>query len=147
MNVKEEQKAPPRDLAPASEPAAEIDRDGRIRAILGLRGGLLPKVEPRWLRRYYEHLAARLSLPFAAQYVGELGRSQPIAFLVTVVALLEPDNTSGECGDGLMCAAQNGDQRLELSLVDVEVEPDHPNFQFLDDYWYWFWNWRFDPRI
>jgi hypothetical protein len=34
-----------------------------------------------------------------------------------------------------------------VSLVDLEVESDHPNAQLIEDYWYWSWNWRFDPRI
>ena len=127
------------------DPSAQDNREGRIRAALGLALGHLPKVERRWLHCYYEHLAAKLSIPFTAQYTGEGGCSRPI--LVTVVALLDPEEASGHEADGLVCAAHEGSQQRDLPLVDIEVEADHPNYQLLDDYWYWFWNWRFDPRI
>jgi len=133
--------------AAGSEAAAESSREGRIRAALGVARGRLPGVESRWLYKYYQYLAAQLSLPFAAQYVGDLGRSPQTVPLLTVVALLDPAEVSGGPTEGVMCVAQSGEHRLELALVDVEVEADHPNFQFLDDYWYWFWNWRFDPGI
>jgi hypothetical protein len=123
------------------------DRESRIRTALGLRGGPLPHVERRWLRGYHAHLAAHLSLPFSAQYAGDLARVRQSVPVVTVVALVDPSEKSEYECDGLVCLAHDERELLRLSLVDIEVDADHPNFQLLDDYWYWFWNWRFDPRI
>ncbi|MCX7427870.1 MAG: hypothetical protein NTW96_19855 [Planctomycetia bacterium] len=127
------------------EPEQPDDRESRVRAALGLPGGPLPRVERRWLRNYHKHLTAHLRLPFAAHYTADLARVRESVPLVTVVALIDPGETSEY--DGLVCLAHDEREQLRLSLVDIEVDADHPNFQLLDDYWYWFWNWRFDPGI
>ena len=123
------------------------NREGRIGAALGLARGPLPHVERRWLHVYHEFLAARLSLPFAAQYTGDLARLRQTIPQVTVIALIDPGESGESEWDGLVCFAQDDKEQLRLALVDIEVDVDHANFQLLDDYWYWFWNWRFDASI
>ena len=129
------------------EPEQPDDRESRVRAALGVAAGPLPRVERRWLRSYHNYLSTRLSLPFAAHYTGDLARVRQSVPLVTVVALVDPSEESEYESDGLVCLAHDEKEHLRLSLVDIEVDADHPNFQLLDDYWYWFWNWRFDPSI
>jgi hypothetical protein len=123
------------------------NRESRIHAALGIARGPLPHVERRWLHVYHEFLAARLSLPFTAQYTGDLARLRQTIPQVTVTTLVDPNETGEHECDGLVCLAQDGEEQLRLALVDIEVDVDHVNFQLLDDYWYWFWNWRFDASI
>ncbi|MGA2059374.1 MAG: calcium-binding protein [Thermoguttaceae bacterium] len=120
----------------------------RIRTALGLNKGPLPNVEVEWLRKYYEYLAANLSLPFDARYAeeGDYYR-KPAYHQVKVLALLDPDKNPGREYNGLICRTHATDREIEVPLVDLEIEADNPNFQIIEDYWYWIWNWRFDPRI
>lgn len=129
------------------EPHPPDDRERRIREALGLERGPLPQVQRGWLRSYRAYLTVRLAMPFDAWYTGDLARIGQTILQVSVTGLLDPDEQLGYEFDGLVCLARLGDQTRRLPLVDVEVDPDHPNFQLLDDYWYWFWNWRFDPAI
>lgn len=117
--------------------------EDRIRAALGLRRrGELPGVGKETLRRYYDHLTANLSFPFGARYPEPVGLHEEIIRTVTVVGLLRPaKNLDCEC-PGLVCKAHRGEQRIELSLADLEVDADDPNHELIEDYWYWFWNWR-----
>ncbi|MGA2031271.1 MAG: calcium-binding protein [Thermoguttaceae bacterium] len=130
-----------------SEAIAASQQESRIRAALGVRTGTLPKVEIACLRKYYAYLAARLVLPFAAQAAVDPGRIHPLRSEITVVRLVDPDQTVASESSGLLCQSRSGEEQFDLSLVDVEVDEAHPNFQLIEDYWYWFWNWRFDPQI
>lgn len=123
------------------------DPERRIRAALGLASGPLPKVRGEWLHRYYEYLAVNLSLPFDAEYVGDISGHRQIASAITVVALIHPDGQANQEEFGLVCRAHRGAQEIEVPLVDVELREDAPNQRSIEDYWYWFWNWRFDPQI
>jgi hypothetical protein len=122
-------------------------QEERIRAALGLARGPLPEVQSRWLHRYYEYLAAHLSLPFDGEYAEDISGYRQLVAPVTVVALLHPAEHGGHEELGLLCRAWRGDRQIELPLADVELPPDAANGQLIEDYWYWFWNWRFDPRI
>lgn len=123
------------------------DQEGRILAALGLARGPLPEVKTEWLGRYYEYLAARLSLPFEAEYAEDIVGYRQVVSAVTIVALLHPDNHADHEEFGLICRAHRGQQELELPLADVELTDSATNFRLIEDYWYWFWNWRFDPQI
>ncbi len=125
-----------------TQPGREEDR---IREALGLPHGALPRVEGRWLRKYFEHLSTALAFPFPAQYTGRDAHSRPRQ--VIVLTLLNPESTAKVETEGLFCIADDGEKRTELPLQDIVVDPDHPNGQMLEDYWYWFWNWSFDPQI
>ncbi len=61
---------------------------------------------------------------------------------MTVVGLLDPAKNLDCESLGLVCKARRGEQRIELSLADQEVDVDDPNHELVEDYWYWFWNWR-----
>ena len=124
------------------------DQEHRIRSILGLEKGPLPKVKIEWLQKYYKYLAANLSLPFEAQHTEDIGfYRQPAYSQVKVVALLDPGENPAREDSGLICLVRKAEQEIEVSLVDLEVEEEHANYRLLEDYWYWIWNWRFDPRI
>jgi hypothetical protein len=131
----------------ATEHSNPNDQESRIRAALGLAHGPLPKVRGEWLHRYYEYLAANLSLPFDAEYTGEISRYRQIASAITVVALIDPDGHARHEEFGLACRAHRGTQEIEVPLADVELKEHTPNYRLVEDYWYWFWNWRFDPQI
>ncbi len=124
------------------------DQEHRIRSILGLEKGSLPKVKIEWLQKYYKYLAASLTLPFEARYTEEIGfYRQPAYSQVKVIAILDPGENPVREDSGLICLVRKAEQEIEVSLVDLEVEEEHANYQLLEDYWYWIWNWRFDPRI
>jgi hypothetical protein len=135
------------DQASTPKPPEPNDQEGRIRAALKLARGPLPAVGGVWLRNYYEHLAARLSLPFQAEYAEDIRGFRQLVSPVTVVVLLDPDKEPRHEDLGLVCEVLRGTQTLQLPFADLEVEPGTPNFQLIEDYWYWFWNWRFDPQI
>ena len=123
------------------------DQESRIRAALGLARGPLPEVHTEWLHRYYEYLAANLSLPFDAEYAEDAPGYGQVASGIRVVALLNPDGHANHEEFGLRCRARRGTQEIEVPLVDVELSENSPNYGLIEDYWYWFWNWRFDPQI
>ena len=114
---------------------------------LGLVRGPLPAVESRWLCKYYEYLAARLSLPFEARCTDDISGLRQLSPRVTAVALVDPDGNPSRENSGLTCTVRSGTLEAEVPLVELEVEEGSPNFELVEDYWYWFWNWRFDPRI
>ena len=123
------------------------DQESRIRAALGLAHGPLPKVHTEWLHRYYEYLAANLSLPFDAEYAEDISGYRQVVSAITVVALIHPDEHAKHEEFGLLCRARRGTQEIEVPLADAELNANAPNFRLIEDYWFWFWNWRFDPKI
>jgi hypothetical protein len=125
------------------------EQEQRIAIALGLDKGPLPNVGIEWLRKYFKYLAANLAFPFEAQHTEEIGYyRQPAYSQVQVIALLDPDKNPGQDEySGLICRILKVEQEIEVPLVDLEVDEEHPNFQLIEDYWYWIWNWRFDPRI
>jgi hypothetical protein len=129
------------------EPFNANDQEERIRAALGLAHGPRPEVQSQWLHRYYDYLAAHLSLPFDGDYAEDISGYRQLVAPVIVVALLHPGEHGRHEDFGLLCRARRGEQQIELPLADVELPPDSPNSQLIEDYWYWFWNWRFDPKI
>ena len=137
-------------LPDARPPVASTDltsQEGRIRAALRLARGPLPHVTSAWLERYYEHLSHHLVLPFAARYAGDLKPLGQPALPVTVISLFHPNQATNPEQTGLTCQAVDGQQSIEIPLVDLETPDESPNSQPIEDYWYWFWNWRFDPGI
>ena len=126
-----------------SEPPTREQPEDRIRAALGLkRKGKLPGVGKETLQAYYGYLASNLSFPFEARYPEPVGLHEEIIRTVTVVGLLDPaKNLDGE-SLGLVCEAQRGKRRIELSLAELELDQRDPNHELAEDYWYWFWNWR-----
>ncbi len=114
--------------------------EDRIRAILGVRNGrALPKVNAATMLAYYRFLSSRLTLPCKARYSSD---ADGTISLVMVSRLVDPQTIPPDHRAGLCCVAHHGSKAEILPLVDVEVEPDSPNFQFLEDYWFWLWNWR-----
>ena len=131
-------------VIPVSKPQTQ---EGRILTALGLLRGPLPHAVTQWLIRYYDYLAAHLSMPFEARCPEDAGVIRPWTSNVTVVELLTPSDHLARDGTGLKCKALRGGEATEIPLVDLEVENDRPNAQLIEDYWYWFWNWQFDPKI
>ena len=123
------------------------NQETRIRAALGLGSAPLPDVQSTWLLRYYEHLAANLSLPFDAEYAEDISGYRQLVSPVTVIAIVHPSDHDRHEEFGLLCRARRGTQEIEFPLADVELRESSPNSQLIEDYWYWFWNWRFDPKI
>jgi hypothetical protein len=122
------------------------DQEKRILTALGLASGPLPQVKTEWLIRYHDHLAARLSLPFEAEYAEDISGHRQLVSSVTVIALIPPDPHSTADHD-LLCRVRRGDKEINVPLVDVEIQETTPNSLLIEDYWYWIWNWRFDPQI
>jgi hypothetical protein len=123
------------------------DQEGRILAALGLSQGPLPKVQGEWLLRYYEYLAAHLSLPFEADLAEDIPGFRQLVTPITVIALLHPERDAVHDDFGLLCRVERGGQESNVPLADVEPKSSTLNSRLIEDYWYWIWNWRFDPRI
>ncbi len=124
-----------------------LDQESRIRAILKVRSGPLPEVGLERLRVYHAFLAIHLRFPFEARYAGDEIRYRQSAASMRPTVLVDPATTPHVESSGLICRAVQGAEVVDVPLVDLEVEADHPNCRLIEDYWYWFWNWRFDPKI
>lgn len=131
----------------ALAPWRERRQEDRIREALGIRRGPLPNVQYPWLLHYHRYLEARLVFPFEAEYAEDLFDYRQRISSVTVVAVLDPQDSRGHEDTGLLCRVLRGSEEVEIPLVDLELPEESPNSQLLEDYWYWIWNWRFDPGI
>jgi hypothetical protein len=124
------------------------EQEQRIRKVLGLEKGHLPKVDIDGLRKYHCFLATNLKMPFDAQYTDEADANRQIEyFQVKVLSVIAPDEKLDEEYHGLICRVGVEDREMDVPLVDLEVGEENANFQLIEDYWYWIWNWRFDPII
>jgi hypothetical protein len=117
-------------------------QEDRIRAIMQLTSDdAWPAINDANLRRYYDYLAANLTLPLAVEYV-DPGLGFPLASRsaqsppLQIVELLPPK--AGVRSGGLICAVQLGDQRQELPLSDLESVRKGQPWQLLADYAFWF---------
>jgi hypothetical protein len=114
--------------------------EDRIRVVLGVPSGMsLPKVNAVSMLTYYRYLSSRLILPSEARYSSD---ADGTISLVTINSLVDPRTMPSDNRAGLCCTAHHRNKAEILPLVDIEVEPDSPNFQILEDYWFWLWNWR-----
>jgi hypothetical protein len=126
----------------AEEPPTLAQPKDRLRAVFEVGDGPLPEVGKETLQSYYDYLTFHLSFPFRARYPELIGLHEEILQTVTVVDMLDPTKNLDCESLGIVCKARQGKQVVELSLADLEVEEDDPNYQLVEDYWYWFWNWR-----
>ncbi|MGO8690326.1 MAG: calcium-binding protein [Thermoguttaceae bacterium] len=129
-------------LTVVAESRPEHDRRERILEALWPLGEHLPGVNEETLSRYYKYLTVRLSLPFTATYPEPRTALEEAEYRCTAVELLDPAKDIGDDFDGIFCKARKGKYEINLPLVELEIPPDSPNFQLIDDYGYWFWNWR-----
>jgi|SRR5208282_2242255 len=127
------------DFHDRSERPAVSRTEDRIRAILGVRSEApLPKVDTTTMLRYYDYLSNCLTMPCEARYSSAEGAIS----LVKITGLVDPETMLADSQTGLCCMAYHRNKPEILPLIDIEVGPDSPNFQFLEDYWFWLWNWR-----
>lgn len=115
-----------------------LAQDQRIRAILATAAGPLPAVGSESLDRYYHFLTGRLALPFQAVYYEQVGRWDDARYRVTVVGLRDP--AKHPVDQGIICRAVRRGKPVDLPLVELEIDPENPNFQLIEDYWSWAWN-------
>ncbi|NUQ62718.1 MAG: hypothetical protein HUU20_09525 [Pirellulales bacterium] len=80
-------------------------------------------------------------MPFCAFYHEAVNPLEDISHVVSVLEILDPSEHSSS--DGLLCRAiDEGGKVLEVPLMELEVDPQSPNFALIEDYWYWAWNGR-----
>jgi hypothetical protein len=120
---------------------AKPDQKDRIMAALG-SGTSLPTVDEELLARYYHYLSEHLCFPFCAHYPKPATSREEKEFRCTVLELLDPAKYLGDGFDGIFCKTRKGKYEINLPLIELELPDDHPNFEFIEDYWYWFWNYR-----
>jgi hypothetical protein len=123
-----------------SHPQSE-QRDRIIEALWPL-GEHCPSVDEETLSRYYKYLTARMSFPFTAHYPKPRTSLEEVQCRCTVLELLDPANGICDEFDGIFCKVRKGKYEVHLSLTELEVPADSPNFELIEDYWFWFWNWR-----
>ncbi|MBL8796926.1 MAG: hypothetical protein JNM56_23695 [Planctomycetia bacterium] len=127
-----------------TRPLRMNDPEDRIRAILGVTSDdPLPEVNEENLRKYHEYLNEKLTFPFPARYEEETGPFQSRQHRLTVTSLHDPDDCDEE--EGLLCEALEGDDELEIPLVQIEAASG-PNRRLVEDYAYWFVNWPSEGR-
>ncbi len=133
---------------PSMEPPANIvtrplsvdNQEDRIRAVFGLTTDEpLPEADQQAQRKYYEHLAARLSFPFEAEFwEGDLERGEDLQKLTITVAGLDAEPPVGVT-NGIVCVAKVEDRQRQVPLSGLMAEKDSPNARLIDDYTHWFW--------
>jgi hypothetical protein len=125
-----------------AKPLSMRDKEDRLRAVFGLTSDdLLPEVDEASLLIYHKYLVEKLTFPFEARYSREIGPLHNTTHIVTVLALLDPDDFIDE-DYGLFCEARHDKQKMQLPIVELEVGKRNPNRQLLDDYSLWFGNWQ-----
>jgi hypothetical protein len=129
------------DYAADKSPAMSY-QEHRIKAALGSEGNRILKVNDETIFRYYEYLKTHLSFPFPACYPEPINTQETSRHFCIVLELLDPNKYIGDEFDGIFCKTRKGKYVINLPLIDLDVPPDSPNFQLIDDFWYWFWNWR-----
>jgi hypothetical protein len=120
----------------------DLNQKDRIIEALGVLGEHLPRVDEETLSRYYAYLTAKLSFPFTAYYPEPTNAIEEVQHRCAVVELLDPVNDICDEFSGIFCKTRKGKYDVNLPLIELEIPPASPNFQFIEDYWYWFWNWR-----
>ena len=123
-------------------PARRAAKRSESCAALGLRSDRLPAVNAETLARYYDYLAANLSLPFAAYYPEPTNSQEVREYHCEVIKLIDPAKHLGDEFDGIFCKTRKGAYQVNLPLIDLHLPEHNANFQLIEDYWYWFWNWR-----
>lgn len=120
----------------------EDDPEDRIRAALGVAGDEpVPAVRLEALRKYHGHLTASLTFPFEGRLADPIGPHRDTSSPLRVIRLLDVDDYCPERMYGLICKAEQNDERIELPLDRIEVSEDGPNRQLLEGYRYWMANW------
>ncbi len=132
-----------RPSVPKSVPKSLCERDSmeQVRSDLGI-GWRLPKVVEAALASYYRYLSERLALPVVAWYHGPAGSPEEREHLCTVIELIDPASGVGDAFDGIFCTVRKGKHELILPLIELELPPESPNYQLVENYWDWFWHWR-----
>ena len=105
-------------------------------------GRQIPRVSSDSLAQYYQHLKARLQLPFAAHFPEPSNAEEDAEFACVVVELLDPAQHLGDEFDGLFCKTRKGKYEVNLPLIDLCLTEGSPQQELIEDYWRWFWRWR-----
>lgn len=116
------------------------EEENRIRAVFDLSDGVpLPRVTTAALGRYHAYLSRHLSLPFRGLYAETAYPVRHTVRYVTVTGLLP---LTDKAVQGIHCEVGGNSDAPRLSLVDLGLPEDDPNYQLLDDFAYWFRNCR-----
>ncbi len=128
--------------AAGSGPVTADDPEVRIRAILGVAvDEPMPAVRLEALRKYHDHLTAKLTFPFEGRLAGPIGPHRDTRSQLRVIRLLDVDDYCPDEMYGLICKAEQNGERIELPLDRIDLPDDNPNRQLLEDYRYWMRNW------
>ena len=129
--------------APTAVATSLSDRDhsDHIRAAFGIKWRL-PKVDEVTLARYYDYLCEKLGFPFVARYPEPMNSREEREYRCTAVELIDPTTGVGDAFDGIFCKVRKGKYEIILPLIELELRPEDPNYELVEDYWYWFWHWR-----
>jgi hypothetical protein len=129
----------PTDIYP--RPLDHSRQDDRLRAIFSLTSDdALPAVTDATLSAYHRHLTAHLALPLTVDYLPADTRV-PRNSLPLMLRELPPPK-EGETDQGLLGLVEQGGQRQQLPLSDLEAADKTASWQLLADYAYWFTTFR-----
>ena len=129
------------DPTAVAEPLFDRDHTDQIRTALGIRWRL-PKVDEVTLACYYRYLREKLSLPFVAWYPEPTNSREEREYRCTAIELIDPATGMGDAFDGIFCKVRKGKYEVILPLIELELPPESPNYELVENYWYWFWHWR-----
>jgi hypothetical protein len=133
---------PPTDICP--RPLDSNRLDDRIRAVFSLTtDDPLPGVTDATLRTFHEHLRTKLVLPITVEYSPGYKLPPPRSAPLVLMELSAPKD--GDTTDGLLGNVEQGDQRRQLPLSDLETVAQGTSRQLLADYAFWFTSYG-DPR-
>ena len=120
-------------------PLSMNDQEDRIRAVFGLTSDdPLPDADEESLRAYQEYLETHLSMPFRADYAGDIGPSGLQRLQVKVTGFVDSDALDIDVG--IRCQATGPRWHVDAPLLDLESTSSASNRRLIQDYAYWFEN-------
>lgn len=116
------------------------EEENRILGVFDLPNGVrLPPVTMAALAHYHAYLSRHLSFPFRGLYAETAYPVRHTVRYVTVTGLLPLPEKAAQ---GVHCEVAGDADMPRLSLIDLGLAEDDPNYQLLDDFAYWFRNCR-----
>lgn len=120
-----------------TRPLSMDDPDDRIRMVFGLTSDDgLPRADESAQRQYLACLKTNLFFPFKADYYPATDIGPSDAGKVEVVGFAD---SPLDRQAGVVCYARRGKHKFLVPLCGLQVEPDNPNYQPVEDYTYWLW--------
>ncbi len=118
------------------KPLSADEEDDRLRMVFGLTSDdPLPVVDEDTEQQYRDYLNAHLAFPFNATCCSEPTEDFSANKQLAVIGFASSPPT--DLTRGVFCEARCEEKMEQVPLVNLELDEDDPNCQYVDDYRYW----------